>query len=316
MSEIYFRDYVLIGKNRVLSLEQKKYIIENYGKLKTSYICKKLGLTFSQVRGYASNLGLKKNSNIYNFQYYILDRKSNLEYSLYNYINLKEQPLLTILYKSKYGKYYINQDFFEKIDNEWKAYWLGFLYADGYNNEKNGSIEVTLKESDYEHLLKFKESIQSDTPIKEKFVKKFKNYRIIISNKKMSNDLKNNGCFQNKSLSLTFPNLEIVPKYLIRHFIRGYLDGDGGVYLNEEKHLIKVYFEGTFSFLCSLKNILDLECGLISDVSVIKDKYANSYSLMYSLPIDVHSIYKYLYKYCNIYLDRKLEKFDKIFCLD
>ena len=28
--------------------------------------------------------------------------------------------------------YYLNENYFEKIDTEEKAYWLGFIYADGY----------------------------------------------------------------------------------------------------------------------------------------------------------------------------------------
>ena len=30
-----------------------------------------------------------------------------------------------------YRKYFFDFNFFEKIDNEYKAYWLGFMYADG-----------------------------------------------------------------------------------------------------------------------------------------------------------------------------------------
>ena len=32
-------------------------------------------------------------------------------------------------------KMYLNQEFFNSIDTEEKAYVLGFLFADGYNNE-------------------------------------------------------------------------------------------------------------------------------------------------------------------------------------
>ena len=36
-------------------------------------------------------------------------------------------------------KYNVNDSYFEKIDTEHKAYWLGFIYADGYiiKNEEN-----------------------------------------------------------------------------------------------------------------------------------------------------------------------------------
>ena len=35
--------------------------------------------------------------------------------------------------KKTHRKYLINKDYFEVIDTEDKAYWLGFLMADGYN---------------------------------------------------------------------------------------------------------------------------------------------------------------------------------------
>lgn len=46
----------------------------------------------------------------------------------------------------------VDESIFENIDTEEKAYWLGFIYADGYVN--NRQIELTLKESDYEHIKK------------------------------------------------------------------------------------------------------------------------------------------------------------------
>lgn len=33
-----------------------------------------------------------------------------------------------------YRKYEINQDFFDEINTQEKAYFLGILFADGYNN--------------------------------------------------------------------------------------------------------------------------------------------------------------------------------------
>lgn len=43
----------------------------------------------------------------------------------------------------------------------------------------------------------------------------------------MANDLINLGCIPRKTLVLKFPNESTVPKQLIKHFIRGYMDGDG-----------------------------------------------------------------------------------------
>ena len=55
----------------------------------------------------------------------------------------------------------INETIFDVIDTEEKAYWLGFLYADGYvsNHDKNKNrnvIELTLALNDFSHIKKFR----------------------------------------------------------------------------------------------------------------------------------------------------------------
>lgn len=40
---------------------------------------------------------------------------------------------------SQYLAYAFNEGFFDVIDNEAKAYWLGFIYADGYIARRSGS---------------------------------------------------------------------------------------------------------------------------------------------------------------------------------
>ena len=54
-------------------------------------------------------------------------------------------------------KYFFNEDFFEIIDNENKAYWLGFIYADGYVSAK--SLVIELHKDDESHIVKFLEDI-------------------------------------------------------------------------------------------------------------------------------------------------------------
>lgn len=49
----------------------------------------------------------------------------------------------------------------------------------------------------------------------------------------MCKDLTNLGCFRNKSLTCTFPTF--LNASLIRHFIRGYFDGDGCVWIGKRK---------------------------------------------------------------------------------
>lgn len=49
----------------------------------------------------------------------------------------------------------------------------------------------------------------------------------------MHDDLIKHGCIPNKSLKLKFPTT--VPDKLIRHFVRGYFDGDGSIAKNEDR---------------------------------------------------------------------------------
>jgi hypothetical protein len=59
----------------------------------------------------------------------------------------------------------VNEHFFDLVDAEEKAYWLGFLAADG-NVHKNGmGISLTLQERDKDHLNKFLKAIDSKAKI-------------------------------------------------------------------------------------------------------------------------------------------------------
>ena len=44
---------------------------------------------------------------------------------------------------------------FETIDTEEKAYWLGFMYADGYIGASRYSVGINLSLKDIDHLKKF-----------------------------------------------------------------------------------------------------------------------------------------------------------------
>ena len=52
--------------------------------------------------------------------------------------------------------YSVCDHIFDNIDTEEKAYWLGFLYADGYVSEFNSTIELSLEEKDLQHLERFR----------------------------------------------------------------------------------------------------------------------------------------------------------------
>lgn len=312
-----------------LSNEQKKYIIENYASIKTEDIANQLGITKEQVRSYAGNKKLTKNYDaMYKIDNYfkscVKDRESET-YSLSNYLGNKVEPKISEddLFISKYGKYHVNQDYFQEIDNEWKAYWLGFLYADGYvisetqHKKEKHCLCVGLQISDRKHIQKLLDSLQSDTNIRDYHT----NYKdcfaskAVICNKKICSDLMLHGCVPRKSFILKFPALR---NDLIRHFIRGYFDGDGCISINKDKQNVRVNFVGTKDMLEHIVEIFAKECGAHKP-ELIENSNNNGnivYSVQWGNVYTCHKIYNYLYKGANIYLDRKLEKFDTIYCLE
>ena len=139
-----------------------------------------------------------------------------------------------------------DQSFWERIDCEAKAYFLGFLYADGAIT--HNSFKLTLQNKDRYMVLKFKKVLQSN----HKTIEDRDNLRFGISNQKMYKDLLNLGCSERKSLTLRFPTEAQVPLKYLHHFIRGYFDGDGCVKYSIDKKYGYIFwhmeFISTFHF--------------------------------------------------------------------
>ena len=204
---------------------------------------------------------------------------------------------------SKNRKYFFDLDYFEKIDTEEKAYWLGFLYADGYVSYK-GTISLGLQEKDKDHLEKLKKSIKAEQ-IELQYKKNTKSYSLNLGSVKMANDLIKLGCTQAKSLILEFPTIEQVPEHLVHHFMRGYFDGDGCIYVPEDKNHCYFSVLGTHNFLDKYEEIL-LK-------NIHKDTWnENTESIHYGGKNQIQKIFNYLYKDATIYLDRKYEKFKSL----
>lgn len=213
-----------------------------------------------------------------------------------------------------YRKYFFNFDFFETIDNELKAYWLGFLYADGCIESKDTlrygeqSFKLALAERDIDVLEKLKYDLNSTYPIRYDNSLRSANAmkQVIYAPRcqKTVDDLIKLGCVERKSLILTFPTKNQVPENLIRHFIRGYFDGDGSI--SEYKGSYYICFVGTESFIKSLYNQINMG-------SVYPDKRKiNSWYLNISGNLKVIKLYHYLYDNSSRYMDRKFNKFQPL----
>lgn len=192
---------------------------------------------------------------------------------------------------------------FEVIDTEEKAYWLGFLYADGYlNRTQPGHIELGLKKDDYDHIEKFKKFINSNNKIS--YRSKTKSYRLSFSDLKMYNDLINHGCLECKSLILKAPNLQYNLK---RHFIRGYVDGDGClIYRRNDPLSMTISIIGTEDVLKFIyKSIFEDD-----DFILLQDnRFHNEYTKYITFGRERSRIASYiLYEDSKIYLQRKFDR--------
>lgn len=202
-------------------------------------------------------------------------------------------------------KYKLNENYFELIDSEEKAYFLGLLYADGYINEKLNLVDLTLHQQDKEILDRLANILYPDgRPLK---IIREKYLRLVVNSKKLVNDLKRHGCFQKKTFNLEFPiNIE---NNLIRHFIRGYFDGDGSVY--ENNGTLNISIVGTIDFLNEMKKMLMKNCNLNDTMFDYRhpERKNNIRALRYGGNIIINRIYHYLYDNSMIYLKRKKTKF-------
>jgi len=221
-------------------------------------------------------------------------------------------------------KYTLNQNYFDIIDTEEKAYFLGFLFADGCNHESKNTILISLQELDKHILETFKICIDSSKPLyvkrcdidnKRKIKTKQKAYELVINSKHMSAQLARLGCVQAKSLILEFPSEDIVPSNLIRHFIRGYFDGDGCCYISKPKNYkvtnYGIEIMSTKMFCDSISTIIKNELSIstrVYDIDILKYKSITK-KLRFSGINKVFTFLDWIYKDSNIYLNRKYDKY-------
>jgi hypothetical protein len=202
-----------------------------------------------------------------------------------------------------------NVDYFEKIDSEDKAYFLGFIVADGCVSRKSNSIRIIQKETDI--LYEFKNHIEFDGDI---FTSKTKNIsNITITSSKTKSDLENLGIYSNKTMVVKYP---IIPDNLQNHFMRGVFDGDGCITLrtdkrdNQQRGQVNIC-SGSYDFIKDYYDKLVLFANL-SGKNKIRCPKGTYYVVDWGGLSDIEKIYDFLYKDSNLFLKRKKETFDRV----
>lgn len=204
-----------------------------------------------------------------------------------------------------------NEHFFESIETEAQAYWLGFLYADGCITKTHKTIRIDISSKDRAHVEKFREAIQYfSAPIKYRH--NVDSVSISVNSKKMISDLCKLGCHEQKSLALTFPNEMQVPQNMVRHFMRGYFDGDGCISITNPKRYIDCIITlcGTHKFCQKYQEIIDYAIRKTTH-SKIKDTH-NIMTITWHGAKQGVLIYHYLYDDATIFLPRKEKIFKEL----
>lgn len=232
-------------------------------------------------------------------------------------------------FKLNIKKLTYNENYFEVIDSSEKAYWLGFIYADGYVTSQNRwGIELSIQ--DYNHLEKLIIALDSNIQIKIRkrtnFIKETEMCSFQINNKKMFDDLLSKGVLRNKTYILKFPDEHIVDKRFYNDFIRGFYDGDGSFtiipfnsyYKNNTYNNIQI----EISLVCKNKVFIEK----LQEI-ILKDTFINArinyvkrddlYSLRISNKKDCLTFINYLYGDSSLFLERKYNKSQEIkqYCL-
>lgn len=216
---------------------------------------------------------------------------------------LNKQPTKT---SPKYAK---AVSLFEKIDTEEKAYWLGFIYADGgIAVKRTAKLYFGVKESDKELLINFcrfigipEDSVKTvPRTVKGKV---YNSQTLEIVSIPLCQSLIRKGVLPNKSLTLAPPTKEVLPKHLITHFIRGYFDGDGGI--NNDGSI-------------SITGTLDMVEWIIEHLGEdskrkLSQKDLNRNTFTYRVAGQkAKEILNKLYLNCNVALDRKLSAYKSL----
>lgn len=304
------------------TFEEMNYIKNNYYTMSAKEIADYLDRPVSSVQDKISELGLSKagakNSAWTDEQINIL--KTNyqiLSYSqLCNLIGKTEKAIKVKAHKLGIKKKptYFNRDAFNKIMTEDDAYWLGFMFADGYvvKRDKFSYFGIELRKSDISHLRKFNIYLNGNLEIytrhRESQIEcrdvSYDTATILVTSDQIVDNLIHHGCIPRKSFVIDKP-VDITDDLTIP-FIRGYFDGNGsfGVYNNGQYDVVKFNIScASIKFLEWIKEYL-LHYNI--KTTIVKDK--NAYKLSASSK-SAKIFIDMIYNNSSIYLERKYEKY-------
>ena len=152
-----------------------------------------------------------------------------------------------------YRQHALDEHYFDQVDTPEKAYWLGFLAADGHITANERTLQLRLGLCDAEHVRKFAAAVNSSAPVCER------------------TDGSVSVRLHSKHLAMALIALGITPQKtytcqpwtgppdLMPHYWRGAVDGDGHVGRGERPC---VSYCGTLAMAQAFRSFANEVCGV------------------------------------------------------
>lgn len=318
------RDRLGLIRNKTWTEEEIEYLKENFETTLYCDISKKLGRTEGAIRAKCFELDLFKKTPW---------SEDELEFVKRNYMEMKTRDIAMQLNRTmnsielkaarmgmKKYPYTCDYHYFDEIDTEEKAYWLGFLTADGWisRNEENnaGAIGIELQYGDINHLKKFNKSIGGNYQITDRWRpcslsesnKEHHTCVIRIFSITMYESLVKKGFTNNKTYNFKIPYIK---PDLIRHYMRGYFDGDGCfTFTNKSFHIN--FITASEALRNDLIEILKKKKYSPIEETYVDDFNTTMYKVHLYKNLERLDFLAWIYENCSIYLDRKYKKYLKV----
>jgi len=223
-------------------------------------------------------------------------------------------------------KYHFDESYWDNIDSQDKAYWLGFLMADGYVT-RGRNIQCTLSGRDTEHLSLLLASMKATYSVSEYIRDGYPKAAICLTSIPAASRLIGMGWNEFK-LNGSLKILEFIPDGLMRHFIRGFFDGDGSIGKSERKgkgrkslrysyNYILVAPIEHYDFLDFVREYIVRSVG-VADKSIKRSrrkedgKLHSVYRCHWNGNQQIKRIGEWMYKDAACYLQRKKDRFDEL----
>lgn len=198
--------------------------------------------------------------------------------------------------------------YFDIIDSHEKAYFLGFMFADGYISKSpyGCSIGIALQLCDQYIIERLKECWNVNNKVGI-----YKNScKISVTCQHMLETLKKLGIEFNKShKDFSIPK---IPSEFLNSFILGYFDGDGCITIKSTGYSVTSICCNSKQFLIEVKTLLEANTIICRPIATESKKVNNLYILYISKKENQLKFMDWVYKDSPIYLKRKYNKFLQI----